>query len=122
MGGGRGESGRLDLPICKRKKVLNIGAPVKLLFSSMTICELFLEWSFELRRRMFASYLYIYIYLNTLVWGCIYIYIYIYLYLYVLRMSLFVSAWCCLRFGLHAFIFWMSTVLGFGKISCDSAC
>ena len=76
MGGGRGESGRLDLPICKRKKVLNIGAPVKLSFSSMTTCELFfLEWSFELRRRMFASYIYIYIY--TLVWGCIYVYIFV---------------------------------------------
>ena len=72
MGGGRGESGRLDFPICKCKKVLNFSAPVKLLFSCMTMCDLFFfEASFEMRRRMFLRVIYIY----TLVWGCIYIYV-----------------------------------------------
>ena len=110
MGGGRGESGRRDLPICKCKKVLNSGVPVKPLFSSMFIWDYFWRRIFELRRRVFYD-----VYIYILSYGDVYIYIYIYI-------SFWMSAWCVWVFRIaRVFGFWMSTVLGFGKISCDSA-
>ena len=120
------ESGRRDLPICKCKKVLNSGVPVKPLFSSMFIWDYFWRRIFELRRRVFYD---VYIYIYTLVWGCIYtyiysrmgMYIYIYTYIYIyIYISFWMSAWCVWVFRIaRVFGFWMSTVLGFGKISCS---
>ena len=72
MGGGRGESGRLDFPICKCKKVLNFSAPVKLLFSCMTMCNLFLK---PVLRCVGVCFCDIYIY--TLSYGDVYIYMFV---------------------------------------------
>ena len=102
MGGGRGESGRLDFPICECKKVLNISAPVKLLFSCMIMWDcFFLKASSRCVGVCRARDIYIY----TPVWG----YIYIFICFYLLSV-----AWCCsvfrfaraLRLDVHGFGFW----------------
>ena len=103
MGGGRGESGRLDFPICKCKKVLNFSAPVKLLFSCMTMCNLFLK---PVLRCVGVCFCELYIYILS--YGDVYIYF------FVFGMVLFTYL------GLHAL--YILDVHGFGKISCDSAC
>ena len=62
------------------------------------MCELFLEWSFELRRRMFASYICIYTH--------IYIYIYIYIYIFIYsRMGMYIYIYILSYGDVYIYIF-----------------
>jgi hypothetical protein len=73
------KAGGLISPICECKKVLNFSAPVKLLFSCMTMCDLFLKRVSRCVGVCFASYIYIYsrmgLYIYICLWhGAVYVF------------------------------------------------
>ena len=101
MGGGRGESGRLDFPICKCKKVLNFSAPVKLLFSCMTMCNLFLKPVLRCVGVCFCD-IYIYIYIHSRMG----MYIYIYTCLFGMVLFTYLGLHALYILDVHGFGFW----------------